>query len=86
MTAEAPKPPKATQDHAGHDHAGHDHEGHDHEGHEHAEPLNREERRALARGKKGGAGKQQIGSKNSSVRSQMPKGGPGKFQLPTKNG
>ena len=54
---------------------------------ESAEPLNREERRALARGKKTGkTGHQAIGSKKSSVRSQMPKGGPGKFQLPTKNG
>ncbi|MQM24888.1 hypothetical protein [Glycomyces albidus] len=50
-------------------------------------PLNREERRALARGKKTGkAGHQAIGDKKSKVRSQMPKGGPGKFQLPTKNG
>ncbi|MEU6859099.1 hypothetical protein AB0B28_09550 [Glycomyces sp. NPDC046736] len=52
---------------------------------ENAEPLNREERRALARGKKTGKAKQPIGKK-SNVRSQMPKGGPGKFQLPTKNG
>lgn len=51
------------------------------------EPLNREQRRALARGKKAGnAGHQPMGSKKGSVRSQMPKGGPGKFQLPTKNG
>ncbi|PRY57704.1 hypothetical protein [Glycomyces artemisiae] len=50
-------------------------------------PLNREERRALARGKKAGkAGHQSIGDKKSKVRSQMPKGGVGKFQLPTKNG
>ena len=54
---------------------------------ESAEPLNREQRRALARGKKvGHNGHQDIGSKKSGVRSQMPKGGPGKFQLPTKNG
>ncbi|WP_026922367.1 hypothetical protein [Glycomyces arizonensis] len=51
------------------------------------QPLNREERRAAARGKKGAkGGKQPIGSKKSKVRSQMPKGGVGKFQLPTKNG
>ncbi|MCC3764934.1 hypothetical protein K3N28_17895 [Glycomyces sp. TRM65418] len=51
------------------------------------EPLNREERRALARGKKAGkSGHQPIGSKKGNVRSQTPKGGPGKFQLPTKNG
>jgi hypothetical protein len=51
------------------------------------EPLNREQRRALARGKKTGhVGHQPMGSKKGSVRSQMPKGGPGKFQLPTKNG
>lgn len=51
-------------------------------------PLNREERRALARGKKSAkSGKQPIGSKKKSdVRSQMPTGGVGKFQLPTKNG
>ncbi len=50
-------------------------------------PLNREERRALARGKKNvKGGKQPIGAKKSSARSQMPKGGVGKFQLPTKNG
>lgn len=50
-------------------------------------PLNREERRALAHGKKGAkGGKKPIGSKKSAVRSQMPKGGVGKFQLPTKNG
>ncbi|MCD0442723.1 hypothetical protein LO763_03670 [Glycomyces sp. A-F 0318] len=52
-----------------------------------AEPLNREQRRALARGKKTGkSGHQAIGDKKSNVRSQMPKGGVGKFQLPTKNG
>jgi hypothetical protein len=51
------------------------------------EPLNREQRRALARGKKAGkTGHQAIGNKKGSVRSQMPKGGVGKFQLPTKNG
>ena len=50
------------------------------------EPLNREERRALARGKKLGDSKKPIGTKKGNVRSQMPKGGPGKFQLPTKNG
>ncbi|RRS00303.1 hypothetical protein [Glycomyces terrestris] len=50
-------------------------------------PLNREERRALARGKKTGhAGHKAIGDKKGKVRSQMPKGGVGKFQLPTKNG
>lgn len=51
-------------------------------------PLNREERRALARGKKSAkGGKQPIGAtKKSNARSQMPKGGVGKFQLPTKNG
>ncbi|THV28609.1 hypothetical protein [Glycomyces paridis] len=52
-----------------------------------AEPLNREQRRALARGKKAGKnGHQAIGNSKSNVRSQMPKGGVGKFQLPTKNG
>lgn len=51
------------------------------------EPLNREQRRALARGKKAEkTGHQAIGNKKGSVRSQMPKGGVGKFQLPTKNG
>ncbi|GAA2162577.1 MULTISPECIES: hypothetical protein [Glycomyces] len=51
------------------------------------EPLNREQRRALARGKKAEkTGHQAIGNKKGSVRSQMPKGGPSKFQLPTKNG
>jgi hypothetical protein len=51
------------------------------------EPLNREQRRALARGKKAAkTGHQPIGSKKGNVRSQTPKGGPGKFQLPTKNG
>jgi hypothetical protein len=51
------------------------------------EPLNREQRRALARGKKASkTGHQPIGSKKGNVRSQTPKGGPGKFQLPTKNG
>lgn len=50
-------------------------------------PLNREERRALARGKKSGkAGHKSIGDKKGNARSQMPKGGVGKFQLPTKNG
>ncbi|HLU28408.1 MAG TPA: hypothetical protein VKZ65_08205 [Glycomyces sp.] len=50
-------------------------------------PLNREERRALARGKKSvKSGRQPIGSKKANARSQMPKGGVGKFQLPTKNG
>lgn len=54
---------------------------------ESAEPLNREQRRALARGKKAGkTGHQAIGNKKSNVRSQTPKGGVGKFQLPTKNG
>lgn len=54
---------------------------------ESAEPLNREERRAKARGKKAGQpAKNPIGSKKSNVRSQMPGGGVGKFQLPTKNG
>ncbi|GAB3644679.1 hypothetical protein [Glycomyces tarimensis] len=51
-----------------------------------SEPLNREQRRALARGKKGATGKKAIGSKKSNVRSQLPNGGVGKFQLPTKNG
>lgn len=51
------------------------------------EPLNREQRRALARGKKAEkTGHQPIGNKKGGVRSQMPKGGPAKFQLPTKNG
>ena len=51
------------------------------------EPLNREQRRALARGKKAEkTGHKAIGNKKGSVRSQMPKGGVGKFQLPTKNG
>jgi hypothetical protein len=52
------------------------------------EPLNREQRRALARGKKAAktTGHQPIASKKGNVRSQMAKGGPGKFQLPTKNG
>jgi hypothetical protein len=51
------------------------------------EPLNREQRRALARGKKAEkSGHKAIGNKKGSVRSQMPKGGVGKFQLPTKNG
>jgi len=51
------------------------------------EPLNREQRRALARGKKAEkTGHQPIGNKKGGVRSQMPKGGPSKFQLPTKNG
>ncbi len=50
-------------------------------------PLNREERRALARGKKASkGGKKPIGSKKSNVRSQQPGGRVGKFQLPTKNG
>ncbi|HEX2145851.1 MAG TPA: hypothetical protein VHG10_15240 [Glycomyces sp.] len=72
MTAEAPKPQEGEPDHE-HDEA--------------AEPLNREQRRALARGKKSTkSGHQPIGSKKGNVRSQTPKGGPGKFQLPTKNG
>ncbi|MFC3491326.1 hypothetical protein [Glycomyces rhizosphaerae] len=52
------------------------------------EPLNREQRRALARGKKASktTGHQPIASKKGNVRSQMAKGGPAKFQLPTKNG
>jgi hypothetical protein len=51
------------------------------------EPLNREQRRALARGKKAGkTGHQPISSKKGNMGSQMAKGGPAKFQLPTKNG
>lgn len=51
------------------------------------EPLNREQRRALARGKKGkSAAKQPMGGKKGKLRSQLPTGGVGKFQLPTKNG
>jgi hypothetical protein len=49
-------------------------------------PLNRAERRAAARGKSGGKGKQSIGEKKSQRRSQQPKGPVGKFMLPTKNG
>lgn len=72
MTAEAPKAQENTDETAT-------------DGAE--EPLNREQRRALARGKKAEkTGHQAIGNKKGSVRSQMPKGGPSKFQLPTKNG
>ncbi|MDN3239842.1 hypothetical protein [Glycomyces tritici] len=72
MTAEAPKAQEAAEE-ATEDTA--------------EEPLNREQRRALARGKKAEkTGHQPIGNKKGGVRSQMPKGGPGKFQLPTKNG
>ncbi|GAB3999956.1 hypothetical protein GCM10029992_30270 [Glycomyces albus] len=55
--------------------------------HESEEPLNREQRRALARGKKGkSVAKQPVGGKKGKLRSQLPTGGVGKFQLPTKNG
>lgn len=57
--------------------------------HEHQaeEPLNREQRRALARGKKAkSVAKQPMGGKKGKLRSQLPTGGVGKFQLPTKNG
>jgi hypothetical protein len=71
MTAEAPEPQEAAEEGT--------------EGTE--EPLNREQRRALARGKKAGkTGHQPISSKKGNMGSQMAKGGPAKFQLPTKNG
>lgn len=74
MTAEAPKQQKNT-------------EAEDGPTEPLAEPLNREQRRAQARGKKTAkAAKNPIGAKKSNVRSQMPGGGVGKFQLPTKNG
>ncbi|THV42934.1 hypothetical protein [Glycomyces buryatensis] len=51
------------------------------------EPLNREQRRALARGKKAGKPvKNPMDAKKSKGRSQLPGGGVGKHQLPTKNG
>ena len=51
-------------------------------------PRNRQERRALARGKKGGAAAKNPmrTKKNGKLRSQLPTGRVGKFQLPTKNG
>ncbi|WP_030157754.1 hypothetical protein [Glycomyces sp. NRRL B-16210] len=86
MTAEAPKSRKTTAGSTSKGGAAEDRVP-EAEAEETAEPLNREERRAKARGKKAGQpAKNPIGSKKSNVRSQMPGGGVGKFQLPTKNG